>query len=78
MVPGTLALSLWYRRVAEIAQLDGAHEQLRDVAAGVGFYEKLLRLAQTHSDADNKQRAFMSTLAYSFLEQTLAGKNRGE
>ena len=28
--------------------------------------------------ANNKQRAFMSTLAYSFLEQTLAGKNRGE
>mmetsp|Transcript_21644 Transcript_21644/g.70657 ORF Transcript_21644/g.70657 Transcript_21644/m.70657 type:complete len:750 (-) Transcript_21644:153-2402(-) len=28
--------------------------------------------------ANNKQRAFMSTLAYSFLEQTLASKNRGE
>ena len=34
-----------------------AQEQLGDVTAAVGFYETLLRLAETHNDSDLKQRA---------------------
>ncbi len=39
---------------------------------GVYYYENI---EGGHGGAaDNKQRAFMSTLAYDFLDQTLAGK----
>ena len=37
--------------------LGEAQEQLREVTAAVGLYEKLLRLAETHHDAGIKQQA---------------------
>ena len=37
--------------------LGEAQEQLHEVTAAVGFYEKLLRLGETHNDAGIKQQA---------------------